>query len=84
MAGHPDHVAALWRPLALNPYELRTQVEDEVVALDCVGTPNADTQVSCLTCDLKFCNGTLLIGREHVAPLSNEIGWAMPHLDNLR
>jgi hypothetical protein len=58
---HDDHVGGQPAPFALHTDELRTKIEDQVVALDGVRRPNANPQLCGLPRDLQLGDDTLLI-----------------------
>jgi hypothetical protein len=47
IATHNDHIVVAARPFALNTEQSRSQIEDEIVAFNRVGAPDADPELSC-------------------------------------
>jgi len=65
VAPDEDYVLVTCAPLALDTDELRSEIEDQVVAFVSVGSIDTDTELDRGQGDRQFGDGSLLIGREH-------------------
>src|SRR5439155_26139291 len=83
VAPNDHHIPVAARPLALDPDELWSQVEDQVIAFDCVCAPHADAELCSLARYCQFRDRSFLICCKHVVQRSNDIGWAVAVLDHL-
>ena len=74
-----------WGPLALHAHEARADLEDHVIATSFrYRRVNAYAELDRGMNNRCLRHRSLLITSEHVVEASNDIGWAMPCLDNLR